>query len=672
MKRFIGILVVIFCGTFLILSSANRALAKNEEKATAELEEVVVTATRYAEQLSSVPANVTVITEVDIKNSTAQYIPDLLRTQGGIHVNDITGNRRSYNVDIRGFGETGRLNTLVLVDGRRINQPDLSGSDWTLIPLDRIKRIEIIRGGRGSVLYGDNAAGGVINIITKEGDRIKAGGKVAGGSYDTFNSSAYVSGSQNDLSYALSGSYLDSDGYRDNSDTEAKDLALNLGYYFADFMKLDLSGGYHEDDTGLPGGLKESDFAAGASRRDSTTPEDFADVEDYYLKGGSEIYFMNDSLFKIDISFRERDSFFFSSFFGGTFEGDTEIETITLSPQIILKEKVLGLSNSLTFGYDFVNSEENIRNKVISPFFPSDQEFKLEKEDYAYYIHDEINLLKDLAVSAGYRHDRAEFKFKPTIPSTPDKTKEDQDLYTAGINYNFLENSYAYFSYSRSFRYPVLDEFFSFFTNTINTDLTPQRSDDYEFGIRQNITEDLYASINFFRIDTKDEIFFNPNPMIYSNENLDGKTRRDGVEATLSTEFDKIALSGSYTYTDATIENGQFAGNEIPNVPKHKATMDIVLSLGGGFTVAVNGIYVGERPFESDFANAFDDQKDYLVLNTKLKYNWKSLTAFLDINNITNKEYSEYGVLSLSGFTVEEAYYPSPKINFLLGLRGDF
>ncbi len=667
MKRFISLLVVFFCGSLLVLSSVNRALAKNEEGDAHELEEVVVTATRYEEKLSSVPANVTVITEVDIKNSTAQYIPDLLRTQVGIHVNDITGNRRSYNVDIRGFGETGRLNTLVLVDGRRINQPDLSGSDWTLIPLDRIKRIEIIRGGRGSVLYGDNAAGGVINIITKEGDRFKAGGEAAGGSYDTFNSSAYVSGSQNDLSYALSGSYLDSDGYRDNSDTEAKDLALNLGYYFADFMKLDLSGGYHEDDTGLPGGLKESDLEAGASRRDSTNPEDFADVEDYYLKGGSEIFFLNDSLFKIDISFRKRDSFFFSSFFGGTFEGDTEIETITFSPQIIFKEKVLGLSNSLTFGYDFVNSEEDIRNKVISPLFPSDQEFKLEKENDAYYIHDEINLLEDLAISAGYRHDRAEFKFKP---STPDKTKEDQDLYTAGINYNFLENSYAYLSFSRSFRYPVLDEFFSFFTNTINTGLTPQRSDDYELGIRQYFTENLYASINLFRIDTKDEIFYNPKN--FSNENLDGKTRRDGVEASLTTKFHRVTLSGSYTYTDATVENGQFAGNEVPNVPKHKATLDTLLSLGGGFTVAVNGTYIGERPFESDFSNAFNDQKDYFVLNTKLKYHWKYLTAFLDINNITNEEYSEYGVLSLSGFPVEKAFYPSPKINFLLGLRGDF
>ena len=77
------------------------------------------------------------------------------------------GNRRNYRVDLRGFGETAQSNTLVLVDGRRINQADLSGTDWALIPIDRVKRIEIIRGGRGSILYGDNAAGGVISARTK-------------------------------------------------------------------------------------------------------------------------------------------------------------------------------------------------------------------------------------------------------------------------------------------------------------------------------------------------------------------------------------------------------------------------------------------------------------------------------------------------------------------------
>ncbi|TAL62592.1 MAG: TonB-dependent receptor, partial [Bacteroidetes bacterium] len=245
-----------------------------------KLEEVVVTATRYEEQPSKVPANITVITEKDIKNSSAQNIPELLRTEIGIQVNDITGNRRNYAVDLRGFGETAPLNTLVLVDGRRINQPDLSGVDWTEIPLERVKRIEIIRGGRGSILYGDNATGGVINIITKEGDTFKAGGELSAGSYGTFKGSAYLNGSPNGLSISLAGNYLTSDGYRDNSSTEAKDVGLNASYTPKDFIKLYFSTGYHKDNTGLPGALKESDFAAGASRTDSKHPDDYMDVED--------------------------------------------------------------------------------------------------------------------------------------------------------------------------------------------------------------------------------------------------------------------------------------------------------------------------------------------------------------------------------------------------------
>ena len=141
------------------------------------LEEIVVTATRYEEKIPDVPAHVTIITDEDIKNSPAQDIPDLLSTEAGIHVYDIGGNRRNLAVDLRGFGETALLNTLVLIDGRRINEADLSGVDWFQIPVDRVKRIEIIRGGRGSVLYGDNATGGVINIITKEGDALRGGAK---------------------------------------------------------------------------------------------------------------------------------------------------------------------------------------------------------------------------------------------------------------------------------------------------------------------------------------------------------------------------------------------------------------------------------------------------------------------------------------------------------------
>lgn len=664
MKRWIGFLVILIALMFPGLSQAQDE--KTNEPSVTTLEEVVVTATRQEEKISFVPSNVTVVTETDIKNSTAYDIPDLLREQVGVLVNDIAGNRRNYTVDLRGFGETASLNTLVLVDGRRINEADLSGSDWSLIPLDRVNKIEIIRGGRASTLYGDNAAAGVINIITKEGEAFKTGAEINGGSYDTFKGSAYVSGTKHKLSYALSGRYLTSDGYRDNSDTEAKDLGLNLGYYQNDTVKWNLSSGYHKDSTGLPGAIKASEFAAGASRTDSLQPDDFADVEDYYVKGGTEIFFLSDSEFKMDISFRKRNFSSFASFDAGSFNGDTDINTIAVSPQIIFKEALWGVDNRLIIGFDYTDVVEDITNSSVFFGTPSSGIFELKKKNYGYYIHDEIRPWDNFAISGGYRYDRAEFNFKPSVP---DKTTMDENLYTAGINYNYHKQSSAYLSFSRSFRYPVLDELFNFFTNTIDTTLIPQTSDNFEFGFRHYFTQTLYANMNFFRIDTENEIFY--NPVSFANENYDGKTRRDGVEISLTKAFEKIRLSGNYTYTDATFTSGQFENNDVPNVPNHKAALSGLFSFGKGFSLMVSGIYVGERPFISDFSNSFEYQEDYLVINTKLKYQWKMFTAFLNINNITDEEYSEYGGISTFPIT-EPGVYPSPEINFLAGISADF
>ena len=660
---------MLFLGCLAVFLFAGLCWAEDSTKnepSISTMKEVVVTATREAEKISSVPANVTVVTETDIKNSTAYDIPDLLRNQVGVHVNDIAGNRRNYTVDLSGFGETASLNTLVLVDGRRINQADLSGSDWSLIPLDRVKRIEIVRGGRGSVLYGDNAGGGVINIITKEGEAFKTGAEISGGSYDTFKGSAFVSGTQNKLSYALSGSYLTSDGYRDNSGTEAKDLGLNLGFYQNDSFKWNLSGGYHKDSTGLPGGIKTSDFEAGKSRTDTLHPDDFSDVEDYYVQGGPEIFFLKDSKFKMDISLRKRKFLSFASFDAGNFTGDTDIRTVTVSPQIILKETLWKFDNRLIIGFDYTDVDEDITNTSVFFGASSVGLFDLKKKNYGYYIHDEFRPWEKFAISGGYRYDRVDFNFNP---STPDNKTMDENLFTAGLDYNFYKKSSVYASYSQSFRYPVLDELFDFFTNTVNTTLIPQESDNYEFGIRHYFTPSLFAKINVFRIDTENEIFYNPDS--FANENLDGKTRRDGFEFSITKTFDKVILKANYTYTDATIRNGQFAEKAVPNVPKHKAALGAQFTLGKGFSLVLDSIYVGERPFISDFSNNFENQKDYLVVNTKLKYHWKNITAFLNVNNITDEEYSEYGAIST--FPIKEtAFYPSPKINFLAGVSVEF
>ena len=657
----------------IVLAALARAQAETglerEESETAVMREMVVTATRYEEAVESVPSNVSVITEQDIANSTAKDIPGILQQEVGLHVYDITGNRRSYRVDRSGFGGTATLNTLVLVDGRRINNPDLSGADWLLISLDRVKRIEIVRGSRGSVLYGDNATDSVINIITKQGeDQSKAELKAAGGSYNTFGASATASGRYNELSYALSGSYYESDGYRDNSNTDPRDIGLNLGYFIGDIAKISFSSGYHKDKTGLPGALRLSDIEAGASRTSSTNPSDFANTEDRYLQLNSEIFFLRDSYFQVPFSYRDRDQTSFATFAGGQFDSDTQIETTTVSPQFVVKEAIAGFDNNLSLGFDYDYFDEDIVNESLFFGARTIGRFDLKKKNYGLYIHDEFFPVSQLALSAGYRYDKVKYQFSPTSPDTPDETNYDINLVTAGINYKFHKESSLYFSFSKGFRYPVLDEVFSFFTNTINADLRPQTSDDYEIGIRHYFTRSLFANVNFFRIETKDEIFFNPSAFI--NENLDAKTRRDGIEVSLGFDYKKIGLRGTYTYRDTEIRGGEFSGNKVPNVPKHQASIDMVWRPLERLSVAFNGIYVGERFLETDFANAFPEQGDYTVVNMKLKYFWQKLTAFLDLNNLFDKEYSAFGVLATT--PVEPAFYPSPKFNFLGGVKFNY
>jgi len=661
--------------SFAFISSA---VADPEENDVIETGEVIVTATRYEETSSSVPASVTVIAEKDIENTAARDIPDMLRTVAGVHVSDITSNRRNYTVDLRGFGETGALNTLVLVDGRRVNQTDLSGTDWSQIPIERVSRIEIIKGGRGSVLYGDNAAGGVINIITKKGDDFKMGGKAAAGSYESYKTSAYLSGSKNNLSYALTGNYYDSDGYRNNSETEAKDFGLDLGYRLGEIGALNLSLGYHKDSTSLPGALKDSDFNAGLNRKDTKTPYNYVDTEDYYLKLTPEFYFLSDSMFKVDLSYRNRDTK--SYFSDGSFweqDDDSEIKTVSINPQFIIHEKLFKKQNTLTFGYDYSKAEKDL--DTIFDFTPpfGDEppvRYDMEKENYGFYVHNELMILEDLGLSAGYRYDRAEYEFDKSGEDTIRRTF-DEELYTAGINYRLSFRSNIYASFSRSFRYPVLDEMYS---QGVLTPLSPQKSNDFEIGIRHFITDTLRLSISLFKVDTEDEILYNPYLAFGVNENLDGDTEREGAEITLKNSFNWGTASIAYTYTKAEIDGGMYDNKDFPGVPEHQASATAVIDLWKPFTLSINSIYIGKRPFISDFNNNLKDQEDYLIVNTKLQYKWKKVTAFLDINNLFDKEYDEYGVranifnpdYSLAGY--ERGYYPSPGINFMAGITLDF
>ena len=151
-----------------ILILAGQARAEEEAKKY-DLGKITVTPYRYEEVLTKTDSSVDIITQEDIQESNAGKIVDVMRPAVGVAVRDYYGNGATSVVDIAGFGEQAALYVLVLVDGRRVNDADLSGVDWNQIPLDQVERIEIIRSGAASVLYGDNASSGVINIITKNG-----------------------------------------------------------------------------------------------------------------------------------------------------------------------------------------------------------------------------------------------------------------------------------------------------------------------------------------------------------------------------------------------------------------------------------------------------------------------------------------------------------------------
>ena len=123
---------------------------------------VVITATRFQDSKRDLPVGVTVITADDLRKSASSSLPEILAQFGLIHIRDNTGTP-NQQVDLRGFGITGDQNTLVLVDGLRISENELTSAQLNAIALESIERIEIVRGS-GAVLYGGGATGGTINI----------------------------------------------------------------------------------------------------------------------------------------------------------------------------------------------------------------------------------------------------------------------------------------------------------------------------------------------------------------------------------------------------------------------------------------------------------------------------------------------------------------------------
>jgi iron complex outermembrane receptor protein len=658
------------------------------EQEAVELENVVVTATRDSEKERQVPYNVSVITGEDIQQSNAQDAADLLRTVPGVTVANNTANPKGSSVDIRGFGEAGSLNTLVLVDGRRVNQIDISSTDWSQIPLDQIERIEVIRGG-GSVLYGDNAVGGVVNIITKQGKgKPSVQAEALGGSYGLNIQRASSQGSLGDFRYTVHARHENTAGFRDNGFYEAKDFGGSIGYNLGDVLRIDLSTNYHDDRYGMPGALTEQDLLS-MDRDDTVHPDDKGETKDWFVKLGPELDLKQGGRFSLGFAYRKRETGAKSYYFIGpiTREWGTltnDIPTFSVNPQWVWEKDISTFHNKLIVGLDYYHADSNSEyhdtgmGDPASNFLSSDTE--VQRDAGAVYFYDNFSILKELIFSCGYRYEQVnnDFtgssydSFSGTWATFAGTSTYHLHAWEAGLTYLFLENSKVYGRISSSYRYPAIDEYFSAWSG-LNTLLKPQKGITYEVGVDHYFTKTVRSGLTFFWMELDDEIYYNPlgGPFSFgANENY-GKTRHWGIE--LSTEakpWSWLKLWANYTYTEAKIRGGQYSGNEIPGVPNHKMSFGIGVAPLEGLAIDIWANYVGARRFIGDQPNIFPKLDDYITANAKVSYTWRFITAYIGVNNIFNEKYSEYGVYSW--FRHQLAYYPSPGVNFLGGLSVKF
>lgn len=640
-----------------------------------DLGTVVITASRIAQHDYRVSSNVTVIKKEDIERSSAQNVSELLDEQLGVNVYD-SGTAKTATVDIRGFGDTASRNVLILVNDRKVNAVDISAPDLIQIPLGAIERIEIIRGA-GSVLYGDNAVGGVVNIITKEGKgNLSAKAGVSMGSYDTSSGDLEISGGHKGLSYYLYSLYSDSDGYRDNSDLEYKDFDSRWGYQFTDRIKVNLATTWHRDDYGMPGGLNETELSE-LGRRGSANPDDYSNSRDRSQQLTFDITPWPEDVelghFVTDVSYRDRDTYAYLK--DWDFGTKRMIDSYGVTTKYIYDQPILGKDFNLVTGLDFYD----IDNDILGSGSNSD-DLTITKKEWGIYLFAEGEVLDKTYLNVGSRLQKADYIFNqrgPIASYTTQKAKEPVTM--VGGRYEYAPKSNVFFNVQQTFRFLATDEWYSTWTG-LNTDLKTQTGMQYELGVKHQLGEAVSLSVTPYLINLKNEIFFDPKAGggWGDNNNYD-KTRRTGVELGQTVDLLKLfpneVLSKWEFLLDYDLQKAEFVGGDndgklIPLTAQNTVGVGMNFGLWDKVGLALRGRYIGKMYAINDTLNETAPMKPYWVMDAKLSYNEKNWEGFISLNNLFDKEY--FSCVTKSATSTTKDYFPAAEFNMTAGMKVKF
>lgn len=616
---------------------------------------VVVEASRLDRTTLEIPSAVRVIGSEEIAASGARDVVDLLAKEvPGLHVRHLgAGNLALAEVAMRGYGENGHGRTLVLVDGERLNSPDMNVPNLSRIAMNSVSKIEVL-GGAQTVLQGDGASAGVVNVITEpQTYERKSYAEVHVGSWGTVGAALGTRGgiAEDGVKYWADGSYDRSDGYREHSGYDIWNLNGGIKKEWESGTSLRVSGFYNDSQYDLPGALTYGEYKY--DPRQSHATEDRYHRSTYGFNMTFNAQLNEENALKVTENFSNRKMWAHQKGTGWVSDNEYDIYSFRILTEWINTSRLFGFDDEFVLGVQ--HSADLLDGLQKNGYTRQNPDYCRQSMDY--YAQDTFRFTDWFALQLGGRYSRS-WAFNDLC----EKKRRNDNLgaFDAALVLNPTDDSKVYVKESRFYRNPFLDEVpgrYDAGYNWVNTRiLAPETGWTMEFGADWDLTEELAVGADVYFTRLEDEIFY--NVVRYNNENSEDPTWRRGFDAYVIWERDKLAgLSVAASFVKATFDGGAFDGNHIPLVPEMTVSVNGRVWLWNDCFVFGGYRYQSDMYSCSDFNNEYDKMGWSNVFHVGVTYeptfvSWMEGFKFsMAVDNLFDESYCDYA-------TYGSQYYP--------------
>jgi len=637
---------------------------------------VTVEASRVGKSPMEMAQHVDVLDAEAIADTDAKSLPELATHLPGLNVYHLgAGNPALAQIQMRGYGENGFGRVLVAVDGEYLNSFDMYWPNYARIPLNGVRRIEVLYGPQ-TVLYGDSASAGMINVVTDDGDYgRKTYGEVHGGSWGTVGVAAGTRGGfENEgIGYFADMGYDRSDGYRDHSGYDIWNAQGGLRKNFANGSFLKFSAFFNDSDFDLPGPLSEYDFEHDPTK---SVYRDSAKLTSYGVNFSGKGVINDENFVDFIFTFSQRRAHYLNDDDYGAYvyqrDYASDLWNYRLAPQYTCTADVFGFRNEFLLGgelkYNLLYGDARDRYSVSEDW--RSENYRTDRWTAGTFAHEEFWILDELSAVVGARLER---DWNRNDLATKDGRTDNFAAGEASLNYHPVEEAKIFLRWCRFYRNPFTDEYR--WREGVQSETTePETGWDAEFGADWDITDEWFASAVAYYSETYNEIHYNPFAM--SNENSPWTHRREGIDLALGWERDKLAgFRIAWSGVNAVKAEGKYEGNWVPGVPRQQLNADGRIWIWDEFSVSVGYRLLGARYAISDTPNANGRLPAESVFRIGCRYQptwWKleGLTISFTCDNLFDRNYCDYAVASVT--SGENAYYPAAGRSFMFTVRYEF